>query len=118
MLIVSLCVQVRLETRSTFQEAYRATVASLDFVQRHALAVPRGVERALGVDVGRVTLDVRRAGADSRRLEQVVAVVMEKASDRETNVDVDVWNQLLDLVPSFSLIPILNDVHDEPFVNR
>ena len=89
---------VRQTTKCSFQDAHAATLASLEFLKRNVLPIPKGLERISKVNLSEIPLQVRRKGQDNQRLEELLDVVMETASDRDSNVDLEIWDNLLDVL--------------------
>lgn len=89
---------IRRHTKCTFPDAQAASFEALGYLQRHVFPIPNELDRILKTNVNQIPMDVRMACEDNRHLEQLVKVVMEIADDRETDVDVEVWDRLLELI--------------------
>lgn len=88
---------VRHNTRCTFQQAQGAILETLKYLQENVLHIPDGIERILNTDTDQISMEIRRGGLDSHHLDRVVGLIMEFASDQETDVPEETWNEMLDL---------------------
>lgn len=90
---------VRQTTQCTFQQAQEAILETLKYLQENVLLIPKGIDRVLAIDPDSISMEIRKnCGADGRKIEQLVEIVMEFASDQETDVSEESWNELLGLV--------------------
>ena len=96
--VYELASKIRHETNSSFDDAYSASLAAIEYISANVLRIPQGLERMAKVNPSQIPLQVRRQSQDSRKLDKLVEVVMETASDRETHVGEETWIELLDVV--------------------
>ena len=89
---------VRQNTKCTFQQAQGAILETLKYFQENVLPIPNGIERILNTDPDKIPMEVRHCGVDSQHLNRLVGLIMEFASDQETDVSEDTWNEMLNLI--------------------
>lgn len=89
---------LRQTTKCTFQQAQGAVMETLKYLHENVLPIPNGIDRILDTDSDKISMEVRQSSVDSQKIERLVGLVMEFASDQETDVSEDSWNELLDLV--------------------
>ena len=90
---------VRQATSCTFRQAQGAIIEALKYFQENVLPIPNGLDRVLNTDSDKIALEIRRScGADGQRLDRLVNIIMEFASDQETEVSEETWNEMLNLV--------------------
>ncbi len=90
---------VRQATSCTFQQAQSAIVETLKYFHDNVLQIPNGLDRILNTDPEKIPMEVRHScGVDGQRLDRLVNVIMEFASDQETEVSEEIWNEMLALV--------------------
>lgn len=89
---------VRQTTKCTFQQAQGAILETLKYLQENILPIPKGIDRILDTDSEKISMEIRQSSVDSQHMERLVGLVMEFASDQETDVTEDSWNELLDLI--------------------
>lgn len=89
---------VRQNTKCTFQQAQGAILETLKYFQENVLPIPNGIERILNTDPDKISMEVRHCGVDSQHLNRLVGLIMEFASDQETDVSEDTWNEMLNLI--------------------
>lgn len=88
---------VRQTTQCTFRQAQGAILETLKYLQENVL--PNGFDRVLAIDPDTISMEIRQnCGADGQKIENLVGVVMEFASDQETDVSEESWNELLNLI--------------------
>lgn len=90
---------IRQTTKCTFQQAQGAVFETLKYFQENVLPIPNGIGRILKTDFDTISLEIRKScGVDSQHIERLAAVIMEFASDQETDVSEESWNEFLDLI--------------------
>ena len=89
---------VRQNTKCTFQEAQSSSLATIEYFRRNVFPVPGTLQRMMKVDLGQIPLEIRRNCDDSHELNRLVQIIMETASDQDTDVPQYVWDNFLELI--------------------
>ncbi|EFX75255.1 hypothetical protein DAPPUDRAFT_306850 [Daphnia pulex] len=89
---------VRQNTKCTFRQAQGAILETLKYFQENVLPIPDGIDRILNTDTEKIPMEVRHCGVDSQHLDRLVGAIMEFASDQETDVSEETWNEMLNLI--------------------
>lgn len=89
---------VRQNTKCTFRQAQGAILETLKYFQENVLPIPDGIDRILNTDMEKIPMEIRQCGVDSQHLDRLVGAIMEFASDQETDVSEETWNEMLNLI--------------------
>lgn len=97
--LYKMCTIIQRDTGCNFAEAKTACWETLHFLQENVLSTQNGFERMLQTNVDEIPLEVRQTcGNMPSHMHNLVSIISEEASDQETVVPEETWEEFLDVV--------------------